>query len=322
MKTPLRLVFMGTPDFAVPTLKALAEAGKQTGDWQIVAVYSQPPRPAGRGMGEKKSPVHLSAEKLDIPVFTPQSLKDGAAQTELAKLNADAAIVIAYGQILPVSVLELFPKACWNGHASLLPRWRGAAPIQRAIMAGDKKTGVSIMRMEEGLDTGPVAMRDEIAIDDDMNAGALHDALAELTAALMLRLASRLCEGEVATTPQSEDGIIYAEKISKDEARIDWSWDGTKIHNYIRGLSPFPSAWCVFEINGKKERVKLLGSSIATNANENSTANPGQIIGDDLVIACGKGAVRLIRLQRPGKKPQAAEEFMHGARLKPGAMLE
>lgn len=301
---PLRIVFMGTPEFSVPALQALADAGHD-----IVACYSQPPRPAGRrGLELKKSPVHAKAEALGVPVFTPVSLKGGPEQDEFASLNSDVAVVIAYGLLLPEPVLNAPEYGCFNGHASLLPRWRGAAPIQRAIMAGDRISGVGIMKMDVGLDTGAVALEEPLPIGPNMTAGELHDRLSELTARLMVSAMDALDKGELSLTPQSEEGIIYAHKIMKDETRIDWAKPAIEVHNHIRGLSPFPGSWCEMTIGGKPQRVKVLASELAKG-----TGDPATVLDhDQLTIACGEGAVRLVRVQRAGKQAQVTDEFLRG----------
>ena len=299
----LRIIFMGTPDFAVPTLIELVGQGHE-----IVACYSQPPRPAGRrGLELKKSPVHEKAEQFGIPVFTPTSLKSEEEQQAFAAHNADVAVVIAYGMILPKAILETPELGCYNGHASLLPRWRGAAPIQRAIMAGDAETGVGIMKMDEGLDTGPVAMEERVAISENMTAGQLHDVLAATTANLMIRAMGALERGTLDLRPQAGDGVTYAQKILKEESRVDWSRAAEDVHNHLRGLSPFPGAWCEMMIGGKAQRVKLLESMLGSGS-----GTPGTRIGDDLEIACGSGSIKLMRLQRAGKQAQSAEEFLRG----------
>ncbi|MDJ0612836.1 MAG: methionyl-tRNA formyltransferase [Rhizobiaceae bacterium] len=299
----MRIVFMGTPEFSAPALQALADAGHE-----IVACYSQPPRPAGRrGLELKKSPVHEKAEALGIPVFTPESLKGEAEQAEFAAHKADVAVVIAYGLLLPKAILEAPTHGCYNGHASLLPRWRGAAPIQRAIMAGDTETGVGIMKMDVGLDTGDVALEERVPIDENMAAGELHDVLSAITADLMVRAMDRLEKGELSLTPQSDEGILYAKKIVKDETRINWSKPAKEVHNHIRGLSPFPGAWCEMMIGGKPQRVKVLSSELGEENGE-----PGAMLDNELTIACGDGAVRLIKVQRAGKQAQSADEFLRG----------
>ncbi len=313
---PLRLIFMGTPEFSVPVLSALIGAAGDGGQ-EVVGVYSQPPRPAGRGMEERKSPVHLAAEQFSIPVFTPASLKGEAEQQQFAALDADAAVVVAYGLLLPKAILDAVPLGCWNGHASLLPRWRGAAPIQRAIMAGDTQTGVMIMRMEEGLDTGPVAMAEKVAIGPDMTASDLHDELSRTCADLMVRAMGALQRGQLDTRPQSEEGVTYAAKIDKAEARIDWSRPAKVVHDQIRGLSPFPGAWCEMDlgVHGKSSptRVKLLGSRLVEGSGE-----PGTVLDNNLTIACGEGAVQVTRLQRAGKGAQQADDFLRGNKIAKG----
>ena len=302
----MRIVFMGTPDFSVPMLTAIIGQG-----YEVVAVYSQPPRPAGRrGLELTKSPVHEKAEEFGIPVFTPKSLKGAEEQDVFASLEADVAIVVAYGLLLPQAILDAPRLGCYNGHASLLPRWRGAAPIQRAIMSGDTETGMMIMKMDAGLDTGPVAMAEKVAITPDMSAGELHDRLSMIGADLMVRALGALERESLTLQPQAEEGVTYAAKIDKAEARIDWSKPAKDVHNTIRGLSPFPGAWCEMEINGVVERVKLQRST----SGEGSGA-PGSVLDDRLTIACGDGAVRLVTLQRSGGKPLPAQDFLRGAHL-------
>ncbi|MFD0988142.1 methionyl-tRNA formyltransferase [Methyloligella solikamskensis] len=307
----MRIVFMGTPDFSVPTLKAILAAGHE-----VVAVYSQPPRAAGRGMRLRPSPVHAFAEEQGLPVFTPEKLKSEDEQARFTALNADAAVVIAYGLILPRAILEAPREGCFNVHASLLPRWRGAAPIQRAIMEGDTETGTTIMRMDEGLDTGDICLQVELPITPDMTAGALHDALAEQGAALMVEALGRAEEGKLACTPQPQEGVTYAAKISSADGRIDWRKPAKEIHNQIRGLSPYPGAWCEIEREGKQERLKLLRAEIADGNGE-----PGTVIAEPLVVACGEVAIRLLELQRAGKKPMSADDFLRGVPLTKGAKL-
>jgi len=303
---PLRVIFMGTPDFSVPTLAALAEAGHE-----IAAVYTQPPRPAGRrGLDLVASPVERKARELGFAVRSPVSLRKEDEQDAFRELTADVAVVVAYGLLLPKPVLEGARLGCFNGHASLLPRWRGAAPIQRAIMAGDRETGIMIMKMEEGLDTGPVALAEKVAIGLDMTAGELHDRLMQMGAELMVHALAELERGTLALTPQPSEGATYARKIDKAETRIDWSLPATEVHNAIRGLSPFPGAWCEMDIGGRLERVKLLRSTLA-----NGSGKPGSLLDDRLTIACGEGAVRPVELQRAGGKPLKAEEFLRGASL-------
>ena len=309
---PLRIIFMGTPDFSVPVLKALHAAGHE-----IVAVYSQPPRPAGRrGLELKASPVHEAAEALGIEVRTPVNFKAEEDREAFRALNADVAVVVAYGLLLPKAILEGTRLGCYNGHASLLPRWRGAAPIQRAIMAGDAKTGMMVMKMDVGLDTGPVALTARVAIGEAMTAGELHDALSEAGATLMVEAMGKLEAGDLPLVPQPEEGVVYAAKISKEETHIDFSKPAKDVHNHIRGLSPFPGAWFEAEIGGKVERIKVLASALA----EGSGA-PGTVIGEDAMIACGDGAVRLVRLQKAGGKPLEAREFLRGTPLTSGLRL-
>ena len=303
---PLRIIFMGTPDFSVPSLIELIGQGHE-----IVAVYSQPPRPAGRrGLELKQSPVHEKAEQFGIPVFTPSGLKDETELERFKSLNADVAIVIAYGLILPEGFLQATEYGCFNGHASLLPRWRGAAPIQRAIMAGDEATGTMIMQMEKGLDTGPIAMAEKIAIDEAMTAGDLHDRLSAMTADLMVRAVGAIERGSLDLTPQSEAGVTYAEKIEKGESRIDWNNQASFIHNHIRGLSPFPGAWCEMMIGGNATRVKILNAEKIPGS-----GNPGSLLDDALGIACDEGAIRPINLQRAGKQPQDLKSFLMGNKV-------
>lgn len=302
----MRIVFMGTPDFSVPILTAIIGHG-----YEVAAVYTQPPRPAGRrGLELTKSPVHEKAEEFGIPVFTPTSLKGEEEQAAFASLEADVAIVVAYGLLLPKAILDAPRLGCYNGHASLLPRWRGAAPIQRAIMAGDSETGIMIMKMDEGLDTGPVAMAEKIAITADMTAGELHDRLSMAGADLMVRALGALERESLTLQPQAQDGVTYAAKIDKAEARIDWSKSASQVHNQIRGLSPFPGAWCEMEINGAVERVKLQRSTLGQGSGA-----PGAVLDDALTIACGEGSVRLLTLQRSGGRPLPATDFLRGAQV-------
>ncbi len=308
----LRIVFMGTPEFSVPVMTALIGQG-----YEIVAVYSQPPRPAGRrGLELTKSPVHEKAEEFGIPVFTPKSLKSEEEQQIFRDLNADVAVVVAYGMLLPKAILEAPALGCYNGHASLLPRWRGAAPIQRAIMAGDAETGMMIMKMDEGLDTGPVAMVEKISITPNMTCGELHDRLSITGADLMVRAMAALERDSLKLNPQSEDGVTYASKIEKSEARIDWSQPAQAVHDRIRGLSPFPGAWCEMEINGQLERVKVLRSVIADGAGK-----AGEVLDGQLVIACGEGTVALTLVQKAGGKAVSAAEFCNGVKLSTGTIL-
>ncbi|CAN7239149.1 methionyl-tRNA formyltransferase [Mesorhizobium amorphae] len=309
---PLRVIFMGTPEFSVPTLRAIAEAGHE-----IAAVYTQPPRAAGRrGLELTPSPVQREAERLGIEVRTPTSLKGEAEQQAFAALRADVAVVVAYGLLLPKAVLEATRLGCLNGHASLLPRWRGAAPIQRAIMAGDTETGMMVMRMEEGLDTGPVAMVEKCAIEPDMTAGALHDRLMDMGASLIVAALTRLGINCLTFTQQATAGVTYAKKIDKSETRVDWTRPAGEVHNHIRGLSPFPGAWCEVDIGGRMERLKLLRSTLSDGVGES-----GGILDDRLTVACGSGAVRLVEVQRAGGRPTTAQEFLRGAKIEKGTKL-
>jgi methionyl-tRNA formyltransferase len=309
---PLRIVFMGTPDFSVATLRAIVAAGHD-----VVAVYTQPPRAAGRrGLDLTKSPVHVEAEKLGIEVRTPGSLKGEAEQEAFRALRADVAVVVAYGLLLPSAILEAPRLGCYNGHASALPRWRGAAPIQRAVMAGDAATAMMVMRMEEGLDTGPVALARPVPIGPDMTAGALHDALMQAGAGLMVKALAALEAGTLTLTPQPAEGVTYARKIDKAETRIDWTRPAAQVDGHIRGLSPFPGAWCEVSIGGRPERLKLLRSARA-----HGSGAPGAILDDRLTVACGEGAVRLVEVQRAGGRPLAASDFLRGAKLVPGDRL-
>jgi methionyl-tRNA formyltransferase len=299
----LRVIFMGTPDFAAATLRAVHEAGHE-----IVAVYTQPPRPAGRrGLEPTPSPVQTLAEQLGLEVRSPISLKSQEEQERFAALKADVAVVVAYGLLLPKAILDGSRLGAFNGHASLLPRWRGAAPIQRAIMAGDAETGMMIMKMDEGLDTGPVALTARVPIGATMTAGELHDRLMAEGARLMVEALDSLEAGTLALVPQPSEGATYARKIAKEEARIDWALPATDIHNLIRGLSPFPGAWCEFDAGGRKERLKVLRSEPA-----DGDSAPGTIIADDLTVACGTGALRLIEVQRAGGRPQPGAAFRNG----------
>ena len=307
----LRIVFMGTPDFSVPTLAEVLGAGHA-----VVAAYTQPSRPAGRGMAERLSPVARFAANAGIPVKSPTSLKREPEQREFASLNADAAVVVAYGLLLPRPVLAAPRLGCFNLHASVLPRWRGAAPIQRAIMAGDAETAVMVMRMEEGLDTGPVCLAEPVAIGPEATAGELHDELARRGASLMVRALGGLERGLLECTPQPGEGATYAAKIDKAEAHIDFTRAAREVHNLIRGLSPFPGAWFEATAAGKVERVKVLRAGLADGGGV-----PGEVLDDALTVACGSGAVRLLELQRAGKRPMGAAEFLRGFPLARGVVL-
>ncbi|HEY2834994.1 MAG TPA: methionyl-tRNA formyltransferase [Rhizomicrobium sp.] len=300
----LRLAFLGTPDFAVPTLAELMAQGHD-----IAAVYSQPPRPKGRGLTLEKGAIHKFAETAGIEVRTPLSLKGADEQAAFAALDLDAAVVVAYGLLLPKAILEAPRMGCFNLHGSLLPRWRGAAPIQRAVMAGDAETGVMVMRMDEGLDTGPVLMAERVAVGRQTS-GELAERLARLGADLMVRALGALERGAITAQPQPAEGATYAKKISKDEAHIDWTKSASEIDFLIRGLSPRPGAWS--EVKG--ERLKILFTEPVLGKGE-----PGAVIGDDLTIACGEGALRLLKVQRAGGKTMAAEELLKGFALSKGA---
>ncbi|MBN9006330.1 MAG: methionyl-tRNA formyltransferase [Rhizobiales bacterium] len=304
---PLRLIFMGTPEFAVPTLVALAAHGHE-----IAAVYTREAKPSGRGMKLQPSPVAREAQRLGIPVLTPKTLRTQGALDEFRSHGADAAVVVAYGMILPQAILDAVPLGCFNLHGSLLPRWRGAAPINRAIMAGDPESGVMVMKMDAGLDTGDVAMAERIAVTDAMTASDLHDALAPLGADLMVRAMAALDRGGLQLTKQSAEGVTYATKIEKAEARIDWSRPAREVLRHIHGLSPFPGAWCEMPVDGEQMRVKILRCEAA-----NGAGNPGQLLDDRLTIACGEGAIRVRELQRAGKAPMKAEDFLRGTPLAP-----
>jgi methionyl-tRNA formyltransferase len=306
----MRLIFMGTPDFAVQTLLEIIER-----DHEVAAVYTRAPKPAGRGMELQVTPVEREARRFGIPVLTPKTLRTDEALEAFRAHKADAAVVVAYGLILPVPILEAVPLGCFNLHASLLPRWRGAAPINRAVMAGDAESGVMVMRMAEGLDTGPVAMAERLPIGADMTAGELHDALAPLGADLMVRALGALERSTLQLAPQSGEGITYAAKIDKSETRIDWGKPWKAVHDHCRGLSPFPGAW--FELPGAQPaRVKVL----RTTRGEGSGV-PGTVLDDSLTIACSEGAVRLLEIQRAGKQPMKAQDFLRGTAVAPGARL-
>src|SRR5437667_674449 len=308
---PLRLIFMGTPEFAVPTLLELVAHGHE-----IAAVYTRAAKPAGRGMKLQPSPVEREARRLDIPVLTPTTLKTSEALETFRAHNADAAVVVAYGMILPQAILDAPPLGCFNLHGSLLPRWRGAAPINRAIMEGDAESGVMVMKMDVGLDTGDVAMAERLAISDAMTAGDLHDALATLGADLMVRAMGALERGKLQLTKQSDVGVSYAAKIDKAETRIDWNTPARAVLRHIHGLSPFPGAWCEMPIADELLRVKILRCELAAGKGE-----PGELLGQRLTVACGDGAIRIVELQRAGKAPMKADEFLRGTPLKPPARL-
>jgi methionyl-tRNA formyltransferase len=304
----LRTIFMGTPDFAVPTLSTLLGHGHE-----IVACYSRAPAPAGRGMALRLSPVHQAAERFGIPVLTPSTLRTPEALDEFRSHQADVAIVVAYGMLLPKDILDVPPLGCLNLHASLLPRWRGAAPIQRAIMAGDPETGVAVMKMAEGLDTGPVGMVERLVIDPELNSGEAHEILARLGADLMVRALAALGRGGLSFREQSTEGVTYARKISNDECKIDWSASAQTIHDHIRGLAPFPGAYTMIDLGKGPERVKILRAT-----RTEGVGAPGQILDDALTIACGNGALRLLDLQRAGAKALPVDLFLRGVSLPAG----
>lgn len=300
----LRVIFMGTPDFAVPTLSEIIGHGHE-----VVACYTRAPAPAGRGMALKLSPVHEAANRFGIPVLTPSTLKTDEALQEFQSHDADVAVVVAYGMLLPKAILETPELGCLNLHASLLPRWRGAAPIQRAIMAGDAETGVAVMKMAEGLDTGPVGMVEKLAITENMTAGETHDRLAQLGADVMARALAALERGGLQFVAQAEHGVEYAKKILNEDCRIHWANPARDVHNHIRGLSPFPGAFTFADFGKGPERVKILRTERVDGKGE-----AGALIGDDLTVACGDSAVRILNLQRAGAKPMSAEEFLRGVK--------
>ncbi|WP_061025819.1 methionyl-tRNA formyltransferase [Bradyrhizobium sp. CCH5-F6] len=303
---PLRLIFMGTPDFSVPTLLELVAHGHE-----IVAVYTRAPKPGGRrGLQLQPTPVEEAARKLGVPVLTPKTLKTPEALQEFRAFEADAAVVVAYGMILPQAILDAPRLGCYNLHASLLPRWRGAAPINRAIMADDAESGVMVMKMDVGLDTGDVAMAERLAISDNMTAADLHDRLSRLGADLMVRAMAALERGGLQLKKQGEDGVTYAAKIDKAEARIDWARPARAVLRHIHGLSPFPGAWSELDA----ARVKILRCELAKGSGA-----PGEVLDDNLTIACGEGAIRIIELQREGKGRMQAADFLRGVPLKSGA---
>jgi methionyl-tRNA formyltransferase len=307
----LNIVFMGTPDFSVPVLDAILKAGHR-----VAAVYSQPPRPAGRGMAEQLSAVHRFAQSKGLTVATPMNFKAEADRQAFVDLRADAAVVVAYGLILPEEVLAAPRLGCFNVHASKLPRWRGAAPIQRAIMAGDSTTAVMVMRMDRGLDTGPVCLSRDIAISDSVTAGELHDVLARAGADVMVDALARLEAGTLTAQPQSDSGVTYASKINKSEARIDFTAAAADAANHIRGLSPFPGAWFETALAGKPERIKVLRAAAVSGHGA-----PGIVLDDQLTIACGTGAVRLLEVQRAGKKAALTADFLRGFKITAGDRL-
>ena len=300
----MRIIFMGSPDFAVPTLDALVEGGHE-----VIRAYTQPPRPAGRGKAERPTPVQERAGELGIEVRSPKSLKGEAEQQAFVELEADVAVVAAYGLILPQPILDAPLFGCLNIHASLLPRWRGAAPVQRAIMAGDEATGVTIMQMEAGLDTGPMLVRRAVPIGDK-NAAQLTDVLAKLGAEMMVEVLADLPSFD--PIPQPDDGATYAAKISKDEARIDWSRPAKELVRHVQGLAPFPGAW--FEADG--ERIKVMAAEAARGS-----GMPGEVLDEELTVACGIGALRPMLVQRAGKSPMAVGDLLRGFSVPKGTVL-
>jgi methionyl-tRNA formyltransferase len=308
---PLRLIFMGTPEFAVPTLVEIVGRGHE-----VVAVYTRAAKPAGRGMDLQETPIAREARRFGLQVHTPSTLRTAEAAEAFRAHGADAAVVVAYGLILPPDILAAVPLGCFNVHASLLPRWRGAAPINRAIMAGDRETGVMVMKMDEGLDTGPIAMAERVPIGPDMIAGELHDVLAPLGADLMVRALGALERGALTLTPQPDVAVTYAPKLDKSETRIDWTRPWQAVHDHCRGLSPFPGAWFEIAGTGANQRVRVL----RTTRGEGVGA-PGTLLDEHLTIACGQGAVRVLELQRAGAKAMKAEEFLRGTRLDVGAQV-
>ncbi len=298
----MRIIFMGTPEFSVPSLVELVARGHD-----IAAVYTRAPKPAGRGKALRKSPVHVAAEGFGLAVRTPRNFRDPDDVAAFQALEADVGVVAAYGLLLPKPILDAPKQGCLNLHGSALPRWRGAAPIQRAVMAGDPATAAMVMKMDEGLDTGPVALSEIILIGEDMTAGDLHDEMMVRGADLMARAVEALSRDALEFTPQTEDGVTYAKKIEKAETRIDFTRPAREVHDHMRGLSPFPGAWFEIELGGKPVRIKVLRSEMAEGEGA-----PGTILGEDLVIACGTGAVRLIQVQREGKAAMDADAFLRG----------
>ncbi len=305
----LRLAFMGTPDFAVPALRALVEAGHE-----VAAIYTQPPREAGRGQKPRASPVHVAALERAIPVQTPASLKGAAEQAAFAALGLDAAVVVAYGLLLPKPILAAPRLGCLNIHASLLPRWRGAAPIQRALMAGDAETGITIMQMDEGLDTGPMLLQERVPIGPEDDAGMLHDKLASIGSRLILRALDGLATGALTAQPQPSSGATYAAKLTREDERLDWRRSAADLARQVRALSPRPGAW--FAMNG--DRLKVLAGEVIAETFE---VAPGVVLDNRFTIACGQEAFRIARIQRPGRAPMTAEEFLRGYRVPQGKVL-
>jgi methionyl-tRNA formyltransferase len=308
---PLRILFMGTPDFAVPTLRELHRRGHR-----IAAVYTRVPKPGNRGLQLQPTPLEREADRLELSVVTPKTLKGDEALLAVRAHDAEVAVVVAYGLILPQAILDAFPRGCFNLHASLLPRWRGAAPLTRAVMAGDAESGVTVMKMEAGLDTGPVALEARAPITDRTTAGDLHDRLAVLGAELMAQAMERLEQGTLTLTPQNEAGVTYAAKIDKAETRIDWTRDAHALLRHIHGLSPYPGAWCELPLDGLPVRVKVLRVELAAGSGA-----PGTVLDDGLAIACGSGALRFVEVQRQGKRAMSASAFLHGASVPAGSRV-
>ncbi|WP_376988939.1 methionyl-tRNA formyltransferase [Bosea sp. R86505] len=307
----LRVIFMGTPDFAVPTLTEIIGQGHE-----VVSCYTRAPAQAGRGLELKPSPVHRAAERFGIPVFTPKTLKTPEVAEQIASHQADVAVVVAYGMILPQAILDIPELGCLNLHASLLPRWRGAAPILRAVMAGDAESGVCVMKMEAGLDTGPVGMVERLEIGPDMTSGELHDRLAPLGADLMVRALAALGRGGLRFTLQPEEGVTYAAKIANAEAKLNWARPARQVHDLVRGLAPFPGAFAEIDLGKGPERLKVLRTALAGGA-----AEPGMLLDEDGTVACAEGAVKLLQVQRAGGRPVSGAEFLRGARLSAGHKL-
>ena len=307
----LRVIFMGTPDFAVPTLTEIIGQGHE-----VVSCYTRAPAQAGRGLELKPSPVHRAAERFGIPVFTPSTLKTPDVAEQIASHQADVAVVVAYGMILPQAILDIPELGCLNLHASLLPRWRGAAPIQRAVIAGDAESGVCVMKMEAGLDTGPVGMVERLEISPDMTSGELHDRLAPLGADLMVRALAALGRGGLRFTPQPEEGVTYAAKIANAEAKLNWGRPARQVHDLVRGLAPFPGAFAEIDLGKGPERLKVLRTALAGGA-----AEPGMLLDEEGTVACAEGAVKLLQVQRAGGRPVSGAEFLRGARLAAGHKL-
>jgi methionyl-tRNA formyltransferase len=307
----LRVIFMGTPEFAVPTLVEILGRGHE-----VAAVYTAPAKPAGRGMAPRPSAVEREARRFRLPVLTPETLRAPDAANSFRAHGAEAAVVVAYGLILPEPILEATPLGCFNLHASLLPRWRGAAPINRAIMAGDEETGVTVMRMDAGLDTGPIALAERVPIGPDMTAGELHDVLARLGADLMVRALAGLERGALQLEPQPATGITLAPKIHNRETRIDWARPWKAVHDHARGLSPVPGAWFELPQSGAPLRVKALRTTRGEGRGP-----PGTLLSSRFDVACTDGAARIVELQRAGRQPMRAEEFLRGMKIAPGTKL-